>query len=206
MAGPDIDFWKHRFEQRDTPWDRGAPSPQLQAWLASGALSAATLNGTIAVPGCGSGHEVVALAEHGFRVIGIDYTDTALALAQARAKNAGVTVELVQADVLRWTPPQPLAAVYEQTCLCALHPDHWQAYAAQLHAWIRPGGRLFALFMQARREGANDGLVEGPPYHSDINAMRALFSEPHWSWPAPPYARVPHSTDRAELAVLLERR
>ena len=82
---------------------------------------------------------------------------------------------MLQADVLRWLPARPLDAVYEQTCLCALHPDHWVAYAAQLHSWLRAGGRLFALFMQARRDDAAGGIIQGPPYHCDINAMRALF-------------------------------
>ncbi|HEY1392965.1 MAG TPA: thiopurine S-methyltransferase, partial [Methylibium sp.] len=111
-----------------------------------------------------------------------------------------------QADVLEWQPEAPLDAVYDQTCLCALHPDHWTAYAAQLHAWLRPGGSLFALFMQARRESADEGRIEGPPYHLDVNAMRALFPEPRWTWPKPPYARVPHPRGWAELAVHLQRR
>jgi len=59
-------------------------------------------------------------------------------------------------------------------------------YAAQLHAWLRPGGRLLALFMQARKDSAAEGFIEGPPYHCDINAMRALFREPDWRWPKPP--------------------
>ena len=60
------------------------------------------------------------------------------------------------------------------------------AYADQLHRWLKPGGRLAALVMQCRRDGAADGLVEGPPCHLDINAVRALFPAALWSWPAPP--------------------
>jgi hypothetical protein len=29
----------------------------------------------------------------------------------------------VQADALEWLPDEPFEAIYEQTCLCALHPD-----------------------------------------------------------------------------------
>ena len=60
--------------------------------------------------------------------------------------------------------------------------------------------------MQARREGAAHGLVEGPPYHCDINAVRALFPADRWDWPAPPYARVPHPRGTDELALILTRR
>jgi len=207
MTGPDRTFWQNRFERGDTPWDRGVASPQLQAWLASGELDPATLGGPIAVPGCGTGHEVLALAQAGCEVIGVDYADAACEATRRRLGDAGVTgVRIVQADVLEWQPPAPLAAVYEQTCLCALHPDHWVRYAQALHGWLRPGGRLFVLAMQMPRPGAADGLIEGPPYHVDINALRALFDGARWQWPAPPYAHVPHPTIGAELALVLERR
>jgi len=41
-------------------------------------------------------------------------------------------------------------AIYEQTCLCALYPDRWRQYADQLHRWLAPGGRLYALFPEPR--------------------------------------------------------
>jgi SAM-dependent methyltransferase len=202
MAGPDIHYWQQRFEQRQTPWDRGAPSPMLGTWLDAGAVPA---DGAIIVPGCGSGHEVALLASHGHAVIGIDYAAAAIGLARERLNAHGLSAHLVEADVLAWQPAEPAAAVYEQTCLCALHPDRWVDYAGQLHRWLRPGGALLALFMQIRRDGAAEGRIEGPPYHGDINAMRALFPATHWDWPAPPYERVPHPAGWFELALILRR-
>jgi SAM-dependent methyltransferase len=208
MPGPTVDFWQQRFASGSLPWDRGEPSPQLLDWLADGSLRAA--GGRIAVPGCGAGHEVAALAAAGFQVTGIDYAPGAVSMARerlaAQARNAEVLrAEVVQADVLQWQPATPLDAVYEQTCLCALHPDQWVAYASQLRRWLRPGGSLFAMLMQAPREGASQGRIEGPPYHLDIHAVRALFPEPAWRWPAPPYPGVPHRQGWVELAVRLER-
>ena len=117
----------------------------------------------------------------------------------------GFALELVQADALAWKPSRPFDAIYEQTCLCAIHPDQWLAYAAQLSGWLKPGGRLYSLFVQFARPGAAEGKVEGPPYHCDINAMRALFPEPQWSWPKPPYPRTSHPAGLAELEVVLQR-
>lgn len=199
MAGPDRQFWQQRFEQGHTPWDRGEASPQLLDWLDE----MRRLGGTVAVPGCGSGHEVAALAGAGCRVIGIDYAPAAIELSRSRLGTLPAT--LVQADVLAWQPDEPLAAVYEQTCLCALHPDHWMAYAGQLHRWLRPGGRLFALFVQVHRPAADAGTIEGPPYHCDIHAMRSLFPAPRWSWPKPPYRRLDHPAGWYELALGLVR-
>jgi len=205
MSGPDVSFWQDNFTSGHTPWDRRATSSQLLAWLASGELDAARLGGAIAVPGCGSGHEVLTLAEHGFEVVALDYAPAAVELTRQRVA-AWPNATVVEADVLQWRADRPLAAVYEQTCLCALHPDHWQRYAAQLAAWLRPGGRLFALFMQAQREGAAEGRIQGPPYHCDINGMRALFPSDSWTWPTPPYSRTSHAMGWAELAVVLTRR
>lgn len=204
--GPTRSFWEERFANRQTPWDRGSANPQLLRWLEDGTLAAACTDGAVAVPGCGSGHEVAALAAAGLPVVAIDYTAAAIELTRARLQANATKVELVQADVLCWQPARALAAVYEQTCLCALHPDHWTAYAAQLHAWLRPGGRLLALFMQAQREGAAQGFIEGPPYHCNIHAMRALFPATLWDWPKPPYDVVPHLGGSNELALVLKRR
>lgn len=200
MSGPTRDFWRQRFEANDIPWDRGAANPHLAVWLESELKPCRIL-----VPGCGSGHEVVALAAKGFSVTALDYAPEAVARTRARLAESGLIADVVEADALTWQPAAPFDAVYEQTCLCALHPDRWCDYAAQLQRWVRPGGRLFALFMQALRPGAAAGQVEGPPYHCDINAMRALFSEPQWTWPKPPYARSPHPRGIYELAVVLER-
>jgi len=202
VAGPTREFWEERFQAGNTPWDRGAPSPQLDAWLSRGELKPCR----ILVPGCGSGYEVAALAAAGFEVTALDYAPIAVErtkqLLAARGRNATV----LEADALSWQADQPFDAVYEQTCLCALYPDAWRAYADQLHRWLAPGGRLFALFVQIQRPGAAEGAILGPPYHSDIHAMRALFPEPRWRWPKPPYPRIAHPAGFAELAVVLERR
>lgn len=203
MAGPDRAFWQERFETGQTGWDRGGPHPQLAAWLDAGALPAGS---RIAVPGCGRGHELAVLARAGLEVTGLDYTPAAVEIARATLADEHLPGRVEQADVLAWRPDQPLDLVYEQTCLCALHPDHWTSYAEQLQRWLKPGGRLLALFMQARREESEHGQVIGPPYHCDINAMRALFPQALWKWPAPPYTQRPHERGWFELALVLERR
>jgi SAM-dependent methyltransferase len=201
MAGPTKEFWEQRFAEGNTPWDRGAANPQLDAWLASGALKPCR----ILVPGCGSGHEVAVLARAGFDVTGLDYSSQAVARTKKLLDTAGLKATVVEADALAWQPKKPFDAIYEQTCLCALYPDLWRAYADQLHRWLTPSGKLFALFVQFPRPAAGDGAIEGPPYHCDINAMRALFPDPHWSWPKPPYPRTTHPRGLAELAVILAR-
>lgn len=206
MAGPDVGFWQERFERGETPWDRGRVNPQLERWIDAGELAPCAL----AVPGCGSGHEVAELARRGFEVTGLDYAPAAVARTAAALAGLDAAAcargRAIEADVLQWQPEAPFDAIYEQTCLCALHPDLWVEYAARLRHWLAPGGRLFALFVQILRPGAAEGFVQGPPYHCDVHAMRALFPAAHWDWPRPPYARTTHPSGMAELAVVLRRR
>jgi len=119
MAGPTREFWQQRFVANETPWDRGAASPQLAAWLASGALTPCRA----LVPGCGGGYEVVALAQAGFNVTALDYAPAAIALTRERLAQANAQATLVQADALEWPPP-PYTRVP--------HPRGWQELAVVL--------------------------------------------------------------------------
>lgn len=205
MAGPDLAFWQQRFEAGQTPWDRGVVNPQLLAWLDAGALEPCR----ILVPGCGSGHEVLELARRGFDVVALDFAPAAVQRVHeglAGLGEAGARASAVCADALQWQPDAPFDAVYEQTCLCSIYPDHWVRYAQQLHDWLKPGGRLFALFVQVLRPGAAEGFIQGPPYHCDIHGMRALLDADRWQWPKPRYPRVEQPSGAAELAVVLQRR
>lgn len=195
-------FWQERFDTGETGWDRGVPSPQLLRWLDSGELTPCH----IAVPGCGKGWEVVELARRGFDVTGLDYTEAAVREAQNNLQRADVSARIIKTDVLTYKPDQVFDAIYEQTCLCAIDPEHWIDYAGQLARWIKPGGNLYTLFMQVDRPGAKEGIKQGPPFHCDINAMHALFNSKNWQWPDHLPSSIPHPNGWHELAIRLTRK
>jgi len=201
-AGPTAEFWQERFASGRTPWDRGEINPALEPLIARGAFPVGAL---VLVPGCGAGHEVARLAAAGCRVVAVDYAPGAVALTRERLARAGLDAQVVEADLLEWAPPAPLDAIWDQACLCALHPDHWTTYAARLADWMSPGGLLALLAVQVEREGRRQGFIEGPPYHCDVNAMRALFPWGSWKWPKPPYESRAHRSGFAELELLLTR-
>ena len=190
-----MNHWEEKYQANTIPWDRGGSSPALHRWLEADALS----QGRILVPGCGHGHEALELARHGLLVTALDIAPTALKHLETELAAAGLSAERVCADALNWRPDKPFDAIYEQTCLCALQPDQWPDYERQLFAWLRPGGHLYALFMQTGREG-------GPPFHCDLADMRALFPSDRWTWPATEPERVNHPNGLFELATVLARR
>ncbi len=185
--------WEQRYRRGDTGWDRGAASPALADFLTRVEPC------RVLIPGCGRGHEVVALAARGFRVSAVDIAPSAIASLQAALARRGLEARVIEADIFDFAPDKPFDAIYEQTCLCAIPPDRRKTYARRLAHWLKSGGMLYALFMQTGMEG-------GPPFHCDILQMRGLFPEPAWQWPEEAPDLVPHHHGRFELAFPLIRR
>lgn len=187
--------WEARYLAGKTGWDRGSPSPALPAWLAAGLVPRAR----VLVPGCGHGHEVAELIRHGCQVTAVDIAAQPVMRLLGQLAEQGLHARVVQADLLHWRPAEPFEAVYEQTCLCALDPAHWEEYERRLAAWLLPGGRLFALFMQTGREG-------GPPFDCQVPAMRELFDSARWQWGDAEPLVVPHPNGLVEQGFVLTRR
>lgn len=188
-------FWEERYRSATTPWDRRGPSPALLEWLDEEELRPCR----ILVPGCGRGYEALELARRGFDVVAVDFAPSAVRHLRDELGRADLRAEVIQADVLSWVSAELFDAIYEQTCLCALPPGTWARYEQQLAAWLVPGGKLLALFMQTDREG-------GPPFHCDMGAMRDLFAESRWEWSGAPFCEVPHPAGIYELSSILTRR
>lgn len=186
--------WENRYQMGQTGWDRGETSANLLHWTETGLL----IPCRILIPGCGNGYEVLTLAEKGFDVIAIDIASTPLKKLTKSLQTNKLTADLVLADFMTWQPEKKIDAIYEQTSLCALDPEHWQAYEQRLHNWLKPKGKLFAQFMQSEQEG-------GPPFHCDIDEMRILFSSQRWHWSEQHQTQVIHSSGKYEKLYCLEK-
>ena len=188
-TAPSADYWEGRYRDGRIGWERGGLNPAFLAWRASGVLAPPC---RVLVPGAGRSPEPEALLSAGFDVVALDLAKSAVAFQRARLTPA----RAVQADATAWQSDAPFDAVYDRTCLCALPPASWPAYEARLRRWLRPGGRLFALFMQTGRDG-------GPPFDCPLPLMRALFRD--WTWPDALGPAVPHSDGIAEQPAVLVR-
>lgn len=189
-----VQYWQQRYDQGTTGWDRGTASPGLDGFL-DHAQAAGWRR--VLVPGCGRGHEVAALARAGLEVTAVDFAAAALQATSALLQTHGLTAELVQADVLQFSPTVSVDAIYEQTCLCALHPSLWAAYEQKLYDWLSVGGSLFALFMQTTNP-------HGPPFACPLSKMRDLFPATRWQWLGVP-TRVDHPSGLHEWACQLKK-
>ena len=127
--------WEARYHEPSVPWERGRLNPAFEQWRQN--LSQEP--GTAVIPGCGRSPELSALAEMGWQVTGVDLSPTAVDFQRRQLAARGLDGQVLVGNLFQWRPEQPVDLVYEQTCLCAINPDDWSAYEAQLHAWLRPG-------------------------------------------------------------------
>ena len=66
--------WQDHYDSNDLGWDLGQVAPPFFELWEKGKLPL----GKVLVPGCGRGHEVIFLAENGFEVTGIDFSEGAV--------------------------------------------------------------------------------------------------------------------------------
>lgn len=192
--------WQSRYDAGKTGWDRGAPNPMLTQWIDADKLKPCE----ILVPGCGRGHEVIALAESGFAVTAIDFADAAVQALTQELNRRGLKANVVQSDVFAFCQARSFDAIYEQTSLCAIHPTQWQTYQQLLACWLRPEGKLFAMFMQTDAVETPPG-PDCPPYSCELKKMKELFEISTWDW-SDASTRVDHPTGMHEIACVLTRK
>lgn len=190
------DKWERYYREGTSPWERGEPNPVFLQWLESGAMPPCR----IIVPGCGRSPEPGVLARRGFTVTALDAAPSAIAAQKEMMQARDYTLDLVQDSIFTWSPDAPMDAIYEQTCLCAIYPDERAAYEAQVYKWLKPGGRLYAMFMQS-------GNTDQTPYHCAIEDMKTLFAADRWTWPEDEPPQSPHPKGGVfELGYILERK
>src|SRR6478609_5280644 len=94
--------WEGRYQTHDMPWEKGEPSPGLVDFLAS---QPDLPRGKVCVPGCGTGHDVLAWAKAGFQVFAADLAPSAIRLTTERLRAAGQTAEVQLKNFLADDPP-----------------------------------------------------------------------------------------------------
>src|SRR5215831_8594696 len=101
-AGCVMEYWEERYQTKDMPWEKGAPSPGLVDFLAA---HPELPRKTVAVPGCGTGHDVLSWALAGFQAFGFDIAPSAVQLSRKRAQEAKVKATFRRVDFLGAKPP-----------------------------------------------------------------------------------------------------
>ena len=159
--------WQKHYDEDDLAWDLGEVArPFVRLWE-DNALSP----GTLIIPGCGQGHEVIYFAERGFKVTGVDFSPGAIKLLRESLSRRKLDAQVMHRDFFQLgaAHDQTYDAMLEQTFFCAIHPDQRSSYVETASRILKPGGLLFGLFYETGEEG-------GPPFNTTEADIRNFFS------------------------------
>ena len=172
MKTLDKSFWQNRWENAETGWDIGYPSPPLVEYFDK--LENKEIK--ILIPGCGNAYEGEYLIKNGFKnTFLIDIAPLAFESLKKRFPDFP-DENLIEGDFFEHEETYDL--IVEQTFFCAINPKLRQAYAEKMHSLLNKNGILMGLLF-------NDPLfVDHPPFGGNkaeyLNYFEDLFTFRHF--------------------------
>lgn len=143
--------WDEHYAAGELPWDTGEPDVHLVELVERGEVTP----GRALEVGCGTGTNAIWLASRGFDVQAVDISPLAIERAEAKARAAGVSVQLSALDFLRDQPPSdPFDFVFDRGVLHVFdEADERARFAERVAGVLAPEGQWLSLA----------GSTEGPP-------------------------------------------
>jgi SAM-dependent methyltransferase/lauroyl/myristoyl acyltransferase len=137
----------------DTPWRGRSVSPEIREAVATGWFPP---GGRALDAGCGEGDVAAWLAERGFRCVGVDIAEAAVARARASFGERVAELTYARADLCEGVPGGPFAIVVDRGCFLQIAEHDRANYARAIVAACSPDARLL-LFDRAFRGGISMG-------------------------------------------------
>lgn len=147
-------------DDRRPPWDISRPATELKQAVENGTLRPCR----VVELGCGPGNDAIYLASRGFDVTAIDIAPTALSLAEKKAREAGVKVRWLHADVLNPPKLEPFDLIYDRGCYHGLRQQNAAGYVETLRRLSHPGTQVLILAGNAN---------EPPPHYGPPRVKEA---------------------------------
>jgi SAM-dependent methyltransferase len=128
-----------------TPWDGHPIATSLRSLVEGSDGSPPLTPGAALDVGCGTGDTSIYLAQHGWRVTGVDFVPKALDEARAKRGAAGVTVDFRQGDATRLTGEgvgSGFGLIVDQGCFHGMSDSDRDKYVAEVTAVAAPDARM----------------------------------------------------------------
>lgn len=183
-------FMENRFEERyrtgDTPWDHGRPDINLMDMVVQRPI----LKCKALDVGCGTGDNVIWLAQQHFEVTGCDISRTAIEEARRKASLSNLESSFIVADFLNdRIPGSPFGFVFDRGCLHSFDTDEeLSRFAENVASHLEIGGLWLTLAgnadEQERESGppqltAADLVATVEPYCEIITLAAGHFDSNH---------------------------
>lgn len=121
--------------------------------------------------GCGAGANVWYLAREGFSATGVDGAATAIERARRRMAAEGLAADLQVGDIVhldRMFAPASFDAVIDVACLWCNRRAAVESMVKQIHAVLKPGGKVFSMLLGSGSYGEGTGTEVEPGTWVDI--------------------------------------
>lgn len=156
--------WDASYQDGSAPWDLGHPQPTIARLASEGGFAGSVLDA-----GCGTGEHALLVASLGLPVLGVDVAKTAVAIAQAKARERGLDAEFAVADALHL---ERLGRTFDTVLDCGLfhtfNGDEWPEYVASLASVTKHDATLHVLCFSD--QGSDIG-----PHPVSEEELRAAF-------------------------------
>jgi SAM-dependent methyltransferase len=122
--------------------------------------------------GCGAGANLWFLAREGFQAYGIDGSETAIAQAESRLKEDGLTADLAVGDVMDIADHFPgvrFDAVIDVGCLVCNRVGAVDKILDRVDGALEPGGRVFSMLLARGTYGDGLGTEQESGTFTDIS-------------------------------------
>ncbi|MDX2047492.1 MAG: methyltransferase [Chitinophagaceae bacterium] len=159
-------YWDKLYTDKETRWDIGYVSTPLKEYFDQ--LRDKDIS--ILIPGCGNSYEAECLLQQGFTNITLIDISPLLTkrLEEKFAAHLNKGLTIITGDFFKLKGQYDL--IVEQTFFCAIDPSQRLQYADQVHALLKPGGKLSGVLFNRSFEG-------GPPFGGSTGEYRKLFEE-----------------------------
>lgn len=160
-------FLFHYWYFGQPPWDTGISPPELLDFIHS------HKPGRAIDIGCGTGTNVITLANAGWNVVGVDFAPRAIKLARQKAEKAGVQAELFIEDATKLQGIDgPFDLAFDLGCFHSIWQDGRQQYLGQLDRILASGGFwLMYGFLKSESGQMGPGLTE-----AEINVISSRLT------------------------------
>ncbi|TVY06305.1 class I SAM-dependent methyltransferase [Mycolicibacterium porcinum] len=163
---PAHSLFDEAYESRTAPWVIGEPQPAIVELERTGRLAGKVLD-----VGCGAGEHTMLLTRLGYDVLGIDFSEQAVAQARENAAQRGIDAHFAVADATRLGETEgPRYHTIVDSALFHVFDDvDRPRYVASLHRVARPGATLHVLAL------SDAGRGFGPQVSAEV--IRHAFAD-----------------------------